>query len=52
LIDGDGSLCVYNNKACSCEITLEEKDVKTLYKIKKFAKCGSVLKRTNVKAFR
>ena len=51
LIDGDGSLLVNKNKALTCEITVHERDVKTLFKIK--AKYhGSVLKRSNVKAYR
>lgn len=52
LIDGDGSLCVLKNKACSCEITLGEQDVKTLHRIKKILGCGSINKRTKSKAYR
>lgn len=52
LIDGDGSLCVYNNKACSCEITLGVEDIKTLHKIKNYLKCGSINQRTKTKAIR
>lgn len=52
LIDGDGSLCVYNNKACSCEITLGKEDIKTLHKIKYILKCGSILQRIKTTAVR
>jgi len=51
LIDGDGSLLVNKNKALSCEITVHERDVKTLFKIKE-KYYGSVHKRSNVKAYR
>lgn len=51
LIDGDGSLLVNNNKALTCEITVHERDVKVLFKIKEKYH-GSVLKRSNVKAYR
>jgi len=51
LIDGDGSLLIHKNKALSCEITVHERDVKALYEIKKRYH-GSVLKRSNVKAYR
>jgi len=51
LIDGDGSLLIYKNGACSCEITLGEEDIKTLHKIKnKFY--GSITKRSKTKAYR
>jgi hypothetical protein len=51
LIDGDGSLLVNKNKALTCEITVHERDVKALFKIKAIYH-GSVLKRSNVKAYR
>lgn len=51
LIDGDGSLLVNKNKALTCEITVHERDVKALFKIKEKYH-GSVLKRSNVKAYR
>jgi LAGLIDADG endonuclease len=51
LIDGDGSLLVNKNKALSCEITVDERDVKALFEIKERYH-GSVLKRSNVKAYR
>lgn len=51
LIDGDGSLLVNLNKALTCEITVHERDVKALFKIKEKYH-GSVLKRSNVKAYR
>ena len=34
LIDGDGSLLVNKNKALTCEISVHERDVKALFKIK------------------
>jgi hypothetical protein len=51
LIDGDGSLLINKNKALSCEITIQGRDVKALYEIKK-RYSGSVLKRSNVKGYR
>lgn len=51
LIDGDGSLLVNKNKALTCEISVHERDVKALFKIKEKYH-GSVSKRSNVKAYR
>lgn len=51
LIDGDGSLLVSKEGYTSCEITLHEEDVKTLYKIKA-ALHGRVGKRTGARAYR
>ena len=51
LIDGDGSLLVNLNKALTCEVTVHERDVKALFKIKEKYH-GSVLKRSSVKAYR
>jgi len=51
LIDGDGSFLINKNKALTCEITVHERDVKALFKIKEKYH-GSVLKRSNVKAYR
>ena len=51
LIDGDGSLLVNKNKVLSCEVTVHERDVKALFKIKEKYH-GSVLKRSQVKAYR
>ena len=51
LIDGDGSLLINKNKALTCEITVHERDVKALFNIKEKYH-GSVLKRSNVKAYR
>ena len=51
LIDGDGSLLINKNKALSCEITVHERDVKALFKIKERYH-GSILKRSNVNAYR
>ena len=51
LIDGDGSLLVSKEGYTSCEITLHEEDVKTLYKIKAELN-GRVGKRTGARAYR
>jgi hypothetical protein len=51
LIDGDGSLLVNKNQVLSCEVTVHERDVKALFKIKEKYH-GSVLKRSHVKAYR
>lgn len=51
LIDGDGSLLVSKEGYTSCEITLHEEDVKTLYKIKAELH-GRVGKREGARAYR
>jgi len=52
LVDSDGSLLVNNKGYCSFEITLDAKDVTTLYYIKKVLGFGSVSKRSNINAYR
>jgi hypothetical protein len=52
LIDGDGSLLINKQGYGSCEITLDEEDIQTLYFIKKFLNYGNITKRSNVKAYR
>ena len=51
LIDGGGSLLVNKNGYATIEITLHEKDIKTLYKIKKLLQ-GKVNSRVKTKAYR
>jgi len=51
LIDGDGSLLVNKNKALTCEITVQARDIEVLFLIKERYQ-GSVLKRSNVNAYR
>lgn len=51
LIDGDGSLLVNKNGYATIEITLHERDVRTLYKIKKLVQ-GKVTARTKTRAYR
>jgi LAGLIDADG endonuclease len=52
IIDGDGYLGVTSSGGLTCEITLHEKDVKTLYFIKRILGYGHVTKRSGVKAYR
>ena len=51
LIDGDGSLLVNKNGYATIEITLHERDVQTLYKIKDLLQ-GKVNSRVKTKAYR
>jgi len=50
LIDGDGSLLVNKNGYATIEITLHERDVQTLYKIKDLLQ-GKVNSRVKTKAY-
>jgi hypothetical protein len=52
LIDGEGSFLINKQGYGSCEITLHEEDIQTLYFIKKFLNYGNITKRSNVKAYR
>jgi len=52
LMDADGTIFISNKNSISIEITLHEKDVKTLYKLKSLLGFGIVSKRSNVKAYR
>jgi DNA-binding transcriptional regulator WhiA len=51
IIDSDGGLYISKQNSISCEITMHEKEVQTLYYIKKKIG-GKVSKRTNKKAYR
>lgn len=51
LLDADGGLSVSRTGSISCEITMHEKEVQTLYFIKR-ALGGSVTRRVNKRAFR
>ena len=51
LIDGDGCFAISKKGYGSCEITLKEREIQALYKIKQIYG-GSITKRTNTKAVR